>query len=237
MKKIFIVGDSFCVSSSDRKDFWVDVLKRNLMDYDIVLDGDPGRDIQTILEYWIRIIKYIKEEDFLIVCLPYFKRTRLPLVNKEYRKSIIDGNVIHSRFVGTSCFHQDYQSLELWGKDFGFDYHQRKLSHQELINASDANQLVTLEIIESLIELTRGDVYIFSWDRMNPCPNFIEDREKLETNIGEWETLGDVYLNTDGKEGRSFDFHWSDRMNVLFGEYLLQTLFTSHLTESPFGRI
>tara|TARA_R110000868_G_scaffold4012_26_gene24561 strand:+ start:1759 stop:2466 length:708 start_codon:yes stop_codon:yes gene_type:complete len=227
MKKIFIVGDSFCVPSSERKDFWVDVLKNRLVDYDVVLNGDPGRDIQTIIEYWIRIIKYIKEDDFLIICLPYFKRTRLPLINREYRKSGIDGNILSTRFVGTSSYHEDYQSLEIWGKDYGWNYHQEKLSHQELINVSIANQLTTLEVIESLIELTKCKVYIFSWDNMDIRSDFIEDRGVIENNIGEWETQQDVYRKRNGMDGQASDFHWSNRMNVLFGEYVINKFMTN----------
>jgi hypothetical protein len=227
MRKIFIVGDSFCTPSSDRKDFWVDVLKNKLLGYQVELNGEPSRDMQTIIDYWIRIIKYIKEYDFLIVCLPYFKRTRLPLVNGEYRSSNINGDIIYTRFVGTPSYHKDSQSLEIWGNDYGWDYHQEKLTHQELVNVSIANQLTTLEVIESLIELTKGKVYIFSWDNMDIRPDFIEDKGIIENNIGEWETEEDVYLKTNGMDGKVSDFHWSNRMNVLFGEYVLNKLFVN----------
>ena len=88
MKNVFIIGDSFCTKRSDKIQdliFWVDELKLNLLEFNIMCDGEPSRDSQTIIDNWVKIIPLIDNDDFLIICLPNFGRTRLPLSEKNYR--------------------------------------------------------------------------------------------------------------------------------------------------------
>ena len=74
MNKIIIIGDSFCgkmdwvrPQPNETKSFWPDVLKDKFVDYQVIVDSYPSRDIQTIIENWIRVIKHLKENDFLIM--------------------------------------------------------------------------------------------------------------------------------------------------------------------------
>ena len=53
----------------------------------------------------------------------------------------------------------------------------------------------------------------------------IEDKNVLESNIGFWETHQDVFSSTDGRHGLKGDFHWSYKMNLHFGRYLLNKFF------------
>jgi hypothetical protein len=237
MNKIIIIGDSFCgkmdwvrPQPNESKSFWPEVLKDKLVDYEVIVDSYPSRDIQTIIENWIRLIKHLKENDFLIICLPYFRRTRLPLDENHYTQSKIDEDTLYTRFVGTPSYNNDYTSLEFWGKDNTWKYFENKLSHQEIINTSISNQKTTLEVIESLIELTKSKTYVFSWDYMDIKSSKIEDKDTLISNIGFWETHQDVYQLTNGQFGLEGDFHWSYRMNLYFGNYLINKLITSYGT-------
>lgn len=232
MNKIIIIGDSFCgrmdwviPRPGEPKSFWPDVLNENLIDYEVIVDSFPSRDIQTIIENWIRVIKYLKENDFLIICLPYFSRTRLPLDKHDYTSVQIGDNVIPTRFVGTPSYSNKHTSLEFWGRDFDWDYFEGKLSHQEIINSSFSSQQTTIEVIESLIELTKSKTYVFSWDYMDVKSNNIEDKHVLESEIGFWETHKDVFVSTQGKFGLEGDFHWSYKMNLHFAKYLIYKLF------------
>ena len=71
MKNVFIIGDSFCTKRSDKIQdliFWVDELKLNLLEFNIMCDGEPSRDSQTIIDNWVKIIPLIDNDDFLIIC-------------------------------------------------------------------------------------------------------------------------------------------------------------------------
>lgn len=232
MNKLLIIGDSFCrkmdwvePQPNETKNFWVDVLKDTLVDYEVIIDSFPSRDVQTIIENWIRAIKHLNSVDFLIICLPYFSRTRLPLIEQDYTNSEIGEYKLHTRFVGTPSFNNDYTSLEFWGQKYSWKYFENQLSHQEIINTSISNQQTSIEVIETLIELTKCKTYVFSWDDMDIKSPNIEDKNILKSNIGFWETHQDVFLSTEGKFGFEGDFHWSYKMNLHFGNYLLTKFF------------
>lgn len=232
MKKILIIGDSFCGKMdwvlprpNEDKSYWPDTLKCNLPDYQVIVDSFPSRDVQTIIENWIRAIKHLKSDDFLIICLPYFSRTRLPLSEDHYTQSEIDEDILYTRFVGTPSFNNNFTSLEFWGREYPWKYFEKELSCQEIINTSISNQKTTIEVIESLIELTKCKTYVFSWDNMDIKSSKIEDRITLESNIGFWETHRDVFLSTNGIYGLEGDFHWSYKMNLHFGNYVINKFF------------
>ena len=88
-----------------------------------------------------------------------------------------------------------------------------------------AREKTTIEVIESLIELTKCRTYVFSWDNMDIKSQKIEDKNVLKGNIGFWETHQDVFSSTDGRHGLKGDFHWSYKMNLHFGRYLLNKFF------------
>ena len=232
MNKIIIIGDSFCgrmdwvvPQPNEPKSFWPDVLKDKCINHQVIVDSFPSRDVQTIIENWIRVIKHLKEDDFLIICLPYFRRTRLPLLEDHYTQSKINEDTLYTRFVGTPSYSNNYTSLEFWGQEYPWKYFQNELSHQEIINTSISNQKTTIEVIESLIELTKCRTYVFSWDNMDIKSQKIEDKNVLKGNIGFWETHQDVFSSTDGRHGLEGDFHWSYKMNLHFGRYLLNKFF------------
>lgn len=228
MRKIFIIGDSFCndfywVSPPEgvEKCFWVDDLKSKFKNYDIIKFSQCSRDIQTILEIWIRIIKDLNEEDIVIICLPYYRRTRLPLSENNYLETKYDDVILHTRFVGTPSYDNKHDSLEFWGKQNEWRFYLEKLEYQEMINTSYAYQKTTIEVIESLHYLTKSRKYIFSWDDMDIKSNVIEDKSIITNNIGFWETNNDDYNNTNGKCGQLGDLHWSHKMQKLFSNYII----------------
>ena len=170
MNKIIIIGDSFCgkmdwviPQPNEPKSFWPDVLKDKCINHQVIVDSFPSRDVQTIIENWIRVIKHLKEDDFLIICLPYFRRTRLPLLEDHYTQSKIDEDTLYTRFVGTPSYSNNYTSLEFWGQEYPWKYFQNELSHQEIINTSISNQKTTIEVNVCFYvdEVTGKKVYDF----------------------------------------------------------------------------
>lgn len=231
MKRIFTIGDSFCVShwikppDDENEYFWVSELEKKLLDFKIINNGHPSRDVQTIIDIWIKTLKYVKQDDVIIVCLPFFKRTRLPLHQVNYIHNVNENYEMITRFIGTYSYNNNRETLEFWGKEKSSQFFQDKLSYQEIINSSKSNQLNTIDIIESLIEFSKIKTYVFTWDIMDFKSKYIEDKNDITDKIGFWETHYDVYKNTDGKFGMVGDFHWSHKMNKAFSEYVYNKLF------------
>jgi hypothetical protein len=229
MKKIYVIGDSFCNDfywveppSGIEKCFWVDELKKTIPDYEIILSAQSSRDIQTIIEIWIRLINNLKSDDIIIICLPYFRRTRLPLSEENYLFTKFDDKVIETRFVGTPSYDNKHDKLEFWGNRNNWRFYNEKLEYQEMINTTLSNQKTTIEVIESLYELTNSKKYIFSWDTMDIKSNYIDDKDKLSNLIGVWETNQDDYNNSNGLYGTLGDLHWSHKMQKIFAQYIMK---------------
>ena len=223
---LFVIGDSFCRDSfyvkpspNQKKSFWADELSTKL-NTNLICDGQPSRDVQTIIDNWIKIISSINPNDYLVICIPFFKRTRLPLSEKDYQL-FENGDIKYvNRFVGTPSYNNTNTEIETFGKQYDWKKFEEDLKVQEIINGSIANQLNLIEVIESLYHLTNGKKFVFSWDNMDFKSYIIEDKDVLTTNIGEWETHRDVFYQSNGKYGLENDIHWSYRMNGLFSEYL-----------------
>lgn len=223
---LFVIGDSFCrnsfyvkAPSNQNKCFWAQDLSDKL-GTGLICDGEPSRDVQTIIDNWIKILSLIEPEDYLVICIPFFKRTRLPLSEKEYQLFEIDNVKYTNRFVGTSSYNNKDTEIETFGKQYDWKTFENDLRIQEIINGSKASQLNQIEVIESLDALTNGKTFVFSWDNMDFKSHVIEDKDVLTKNIGEWETHRDVFYQSNGNHGLEDDIHWSYKMNELFAEYL-----------------
>lgn len=226
--KLFVIGDSFCRDSfyvepriNEKKSFWAEELS-NKLETELICDGEPSRDVQTIIDNWIKIIKIIKSTDYLIICIPFFKRLRLPLSDKNYSEVSFGDEKYVNRFVGLSSFNNIDNELEIFGNQYEWKYFENQLKTQELINGSNASQLNFIEVIECLYDLTNGKKFVFSWDIMDKKSYIIEDKQSLTEKIGIWETHRDIFYNTDGAYGLKDDMHWSYNMNNLFAEYMYE---------------
>jgi hypothetical protein len=228
MEKIFIIGDSFCTERLNEKNdliFWVNELKKKLPNVEIMCDGDPSRDVQTIIDNWIKILPLLSDSDYVIICLPYFRRTRLPLSEKNYRVFKNDHKTFYTnRFVGTSSYNNENDDLEIWENNFNWKTFEKLLETQEMINSTNASIKNYIEIIESLIKISKGRKYIFSWDNMDIKSEYIDDKNTIKDKIGLWETYGDVYIETNGLNGYDRDFHWSDKMNLEFSKFIIKLI-------------
>lgn len=233
-KKIVAIGDSFCTpfyqyepeNDGDEKFFWVDYLTEKLPEYEVVCDGWPSRDVQTIIDNWIKCIPNLYEDDYLVICLPYYRRTRLPFHENHYTTfESKDFRIRHiNRFVGTPSYHKELERLEFWDQNYNRQYFLETLSNQEIINSSKASQLNFLEIIDSLIKVTKCRTYVFSWDVMDYKSENVEDKIDITSKVNYWETNWDVYNKTNGVKGCKGDCHWSHPMNKKFGEYMYKKI-------------
>lgn len=233
-KKIIVIGDSFATRITvdkilpEYQSFWVDVIKDNFIDYEVIADGFGGRDMQTIIDNWTMVLSNLTEEDYLIIGLTAFGRSRFPLAEKEYFeiKSKDETVKYTNRFIGIPWFYN--KPLELWETTL---YDQQKLidtelMYQHIIDSSLAAKRNIIDIMKSLLKLGKCKTYIFSWDTIDIPNNFIEDKKILIENLNFWETIDDIYNKTNGVCGKKDDHHWSHNMNKVFGEYIVNKLKT-----------
>lgn len=235
IKRLFVIGDSFTVPCHYAKGYvdgslWVDILREGLnIDNEMSLvDGMANRDVQTIIDNWIKLIPHLKSDDLLIICLPFFQRTRLPLAEHQWIKYIKNNEIkIVNRFVGPQMvYHWD---LEFWGKEYNTKEWMSRMKIQEIINSSNASILNSIEVIQSLVKLTPSKLFVFTWDEMQIKSDVILDKSYFESNIGKWHTLNDEWNESNGEYGYLHDFHWSFSYNKLIAEHLIKMFGNSDL--------
>jgi hypothetical protein len=47
-------------------------------------------------------------------------------------------------------------------------------------------------------------------------------KSEITSNLGFWESLGDMWKETNGEQGVKADFHWSPKMHESFANYIIQ---------------
>lgn len=217
MKKIIIIGDSFVEfplgeethGSKKVTKTWVRLLNDNVKEYQLVVDGQPSRDIQTIIDKWILYLDKINSDDILIICVPTFHRTRLPLKKSNWSEIKTEDWLIINKFIGANFYKEGDNNID------GFEYrntenHFELIKFYEVLNSSCSSITNHLEIMNSLKKITPCYTYLFSWDNIE-YENEIEDRTVLINKIGYWETLNDIFEHTNGENGIYQDQHWSKK--------------------------
>lgn len=230
-KKLWIVGDSF---AGIYKNAWVETLANKFKGNDFYVSSCGSRDVQTILDIFLRNLKDIKSNDFVILFLPTLKRVRLPLqiprTDVELSKTLIVESQKRKHldyFIGIEAYQINDESKKLeeplntiTDKDFenrNFNLNQNLI---EIVNGSIAYKNNIKEIIKSLKSYLPFNFLIFSWtDELDIDEVFTYS--KIEKEIGFWESLHMEYLKTNGERGNKDDFHWSEAMHKAFADYII----------------
>jgi hypothetical protein len=210
-KKILFIGDSWVTNLSFKQKsyskspifhFWAE------KGYSPHFIGAPSRDTQTILDIWTKYIPYLSDKDLIVIFLPVFNRTRLPknkhmnlCVNKDFPR-------FNDYFVGSKSYNPKDNILEMWGNEFDWDYFNKKLEIQELINGSDSSILNYTEVIDSLHKMTPCKKIVHCWDFKKFDSDCIIYREEMTELVGMWDTIDDG--------------HWSNDMNMEFMNFLFR---------------
>lgn len=223
-KKILFIGDSWVTNfflnqtvwdeESSIKNFWVNE------GFKPFFLGSPSRDTQSVLDIWTKHISYLTPDDLLVIFLPVFNRTRLPL---EGKRALYVGDGLtkfNDHFVGSKSFNNKFNSLEMWGNEYHYNFFNDKLEIQELINGSNASILNYIEVIEALYKLTPCKKIVHCWDYKKHDSGAIIYREEMTELLGAWETRGDIHVRTNGEKETEGDSHWSDEMNMKFMYFL-----------------
>jgi hypothetical protein len=230
--KLWIIGDSF---TGLYPNGWVQLLVENFKGSDFHVSSKGSRDVQSILDIFLRNIKNIKNNDLVILFLPTLKRGRLPLkiptIDVEYSKTLntYDDKKIHlDYFIGMESYQSgvEYKILEepltsISEKDFEDSNFKLNYSLTEIVNTSVASKNNFQEIIKSLKSYLPFELLIYSWTNEWDIDE-INTYSKIENEIGFWESSHMLYTKTNGECGVKDDFHWSPNMNQSFGNYIIK---------------
>jgi hypothetical protein len=227
--KIYILGDSFCThityynNRGEHKFYWVKGFWNEFKKtHDLVVDAMPSRDIQTIIDNWIKLLKHIKKDDILIICVPFFLRIRVPLHKKDYIIDTYDDFKIVNRFVTHHSWYETenekiYVGDEIIEKE---DLDKHICFIERIFYESHAVEQNYNEVIKSLYDLTDCNKYFFSWDTMKNRISEIEYKDDLDKKLG-WGTMSELYDKTNGMDGKKGDFHWDYDFQRKFSSYLI----------------
>jgi len=220
--RLLIIGDSFARPSYRNEDFYGTLLKKNLPNIEVKADGEPSRDVQTIIDHWIKAIPELDEDDYLIVVIPFFGRTRLPIDKKHWGFFKIGETNLTNRFVGTPSYNSESVEIEFYGKKFDKEYFMELLKPQEIILSGDASEHNFLEIIESLEKITRSKKYIFTWDNKESPKRTFDSKIELSKKMGGWKTLHQEFIESGGTKGKEYDRHWAPATHILFSNFIIE---------------
>ena len=220
--RLLIIGDSFARPSYRKEDFYGTRLQKRIPGVEVRVDGEPSRDIQTIIDHWIKVLPELDENDYLIIVIPFFGRTRLPIDKEHWGLFKIGETNVTNRFVGTPSYNPESVEIEFYGKKFDREYFLELLKPQEIILSGNASDHNFLEIISALEKITRSKKYVFTWDDTeNPRRTFDSKRE-LSKKMGGWKTLHQEFIDSNGMIGKEYDHHWAQSTHVLFSNFIIK---------------
>ncbi len=228
MSKLWIIGDSFAGFTSCGKQSWPEILADKFIDKNHFISSRASRDFQTILDIFLRQLKNIDKDDFVILIIPFIGRTRLPLDNPV--NNITNTNFYTTEegkidyFIGTQSYTSESEYYKL---ETPLTYAPQKeiIKNTELwsiVNSSDASKTNYIEILKSLKEYFAFEIFIWSWENEFES-DLIVSKSKITEEIGFWHTYEDLYLETGGKEGYKRDSHFSPKMHIEFAKYVIKS--------------
>lgn len=220
--KLWIIGDSFSDFSDNDK--WTKIISNNF-NGEANISSNGSRDFQTILDIFLKNLKNISKNDFVILIIPSLVRVRLPLKNSTLA---INGNgnseLGFDYFIGATSYVKDspYCKLEhpLCDVDEFILASQVDNTIWSISNSSDASKKNYIEILESLKTYLPFEIFIWSWEN-EINSDIVMNKNQIIEEIGFWETLNDEWLNTNGIHGTANDLHWSTKTHKAFADYLI----------------
>jgi hypothetical protein len=244
--KLWIIGDSF-TGMRHENDSWPFILKESFIGRRTYVSSDGSRDIQTIIDIFLKNLHNIKQNDFVILMLPTTARFRLPLENPNVDTQFPDSEegYYESLFIGNTRYDSIEELIKM--KDYSFYdfqiYEQCKLEFplSELdidvfrdivnpksftsiiksINASKASIRNYNEILNSFKNYFPFKIELYSW--IDELDETIVQTKKIITNkCGLWHTDWEDFIETNGESGKHGDSHWSKKMDKTFANMVIK---------------
>jgi len=261
-QKLWIFGDSFA-NIRHAESSWQLLLKNKFVGNGMIVSGRGGRDIQTIIDIFLKSLHLINDGDFVIMILPTSARVRYPIaiprleidyglgtLIKGLKESLLDG---FTSYHAHSSYHTNIKKEliyplniiddklieDLDENDAGREliYGERQIKHfVKKASKLSYNQMSTLiNTSESVLKNYNQQFYSFSkgfkfktlflsWadDFDIFDESVIITKSKLEKELGHLHTDHEMFLETNGKKGKEWDFHWSERTDAKFSEYIIK---------------
>tara|TARA_B100000925_G_scaffold244862_1_gene194790 strand:- start:352 stop:1074 length:723 start_codon:yes stop_codon:yes gene_type:complete len=238
IERIFIIGDSFCdgimhdkSKNLSYKDMhWVNYLDYHYENTEVINDAFGSRDLQSMIDYWIKLFPILTEKDRVIIGLADGQRQRIPIEDeKDYRKLVWSGGVCKNMFL-TRQWWEAYKDFKTTSASDVFSENDmdKMLDFLEVMNQSKTTSKNYKEVIESLYKVAPCKTYLFSWHDHTkyetPKASCVEDKVDLTEKLGMWTTRHILYNESNGEEGLEHDHHWDYRTMESFGNYVIDKI-------------
>lgn len=237
---LWIFGDSFCQEDAR----WTGYLgkyfeskySRNQSKIRWYNYAEGSSDTQTILDNWIRILPYMKEDDVIVVCLSDISRARFPLkmqniVTLPPRENPHQGPIINSYFypapAGWNPDNPLVPSHEQIDNPFKSTQELRDYSwNTNIMLNTKAYDNSKIDIVEALYKITPcKKKFVYTWIDGNKLNSEnIHSKKWITENVldGNWETLHDSWISSGGKIGKKGDAHLSDLCEKMMADYFIK---------------
>jgi hypothetical protein len=243
-RKIWIIGDSFTMIDTGRygQNSWPDICINHFKGNDCYLTSVGSRDIQTIFDIFLENLYRIKSDDFVILMLPTLTRFRLPLSNPFVNVS--KSNIHHTSYNTNSMISGVQYAAHANGQPIKNSRHELEWPLNEIdpmvfqpnedtrypnlanimqmINSSKAFVNNWNSILKSIQLYVPFKLLYYSWENELDS-SIVNTKDVITKDLGIWETLQDVYNNTNGEGGDRGDGHWSEDMNIKFAEHIIKS--------------
>lgn len=240
-QKLWIIGDSF-TGMRHLNESWAWKLYQSFVGKHVYVSSRGTRDYQTVIDIFLRKLKYIKKDDFVILFLPTLSRFRLPLdtplLDEEWCSDSMNFGIKNKNldyFIGGSLYASNDESIiqkklefplnTISNKQWANDSTDKLLSPADIIksiNVSNASIKNSNEILDSLKKSLPFQLYLVSWEN-ELDEKIVDTKDIITNNIGFWETLDVEFVETNGKSGKKYDVHWSKKMDSHFADYIMKT--------------
>lgn len=248
--KIWIIGDSFTMIDEGRygKNSWPNLCINHFKGDNWYVSSMGSRDIQTIFDIFLENLYKIKPDDFVILMIPTLTRFRLPLatpyVNVTYSNishqyyntnSMIGGvqypaQMMADRIENKNEEHRKSFMLEWPLSEIDpmvFQPSENKntpnlANIMQMINSSKVFANNWNNILKSIQSYVPFKLIYYSWENELDS-SIVDTKNVIKNELGIWETLHDIWCNTNGVSGGQGDAHWSEHMNIKFAEHIIKS--------------
>lgn len=248
-RNLWIIGDSFTGSYPNA---WTFKICEQFIGEHFYVSSRGSRDIQTIFDIFLHKLHKIQPNDIVILFLPTLSRFRLPLetpyIDLEW-SSQLPADRISSVNINSMIGNQAYISIskdispiedeELHKKQFTLEWPLNHLNPKifepnppnkepnfanisQMINTSNTFVDNWNRILKSVQSYVPFKLLCYSWtDEYHS--DYVVGKSEISFNLGFWESLHDLWKETNGEQGRKDDAHWSPKMHESFANYIIQT--------------
>jgi hypothetical protein len=223
--KLWIIGDSFADLSKCGSPCWTELISKKFIGKKHYVSARASRDFQTIIDIFLKNLKHIGKDDFVILIIPSISRTRLPLHSPVYDVTLSNFVTLQGRndyFIGTSSYtkESEYYKLESPLTYANQDFINSGTEMWSIVNSSNASKQNYIEILESFKEYFPFNIFIWSWETEFKS-DIIINKNQIIKEIGFWHTYKDLYNETNGMHGYPNDFHFSPKMHTAFSDWII----------------